>query len=80
MRVQAHLPQLCLKRQRLILSYASASRQQNMLSEKVQATMMEVDGLTILDLFLTGWWAGIKGCQTQLHSSDGSRNTGFTYS
>lgn len=51
-----------------------------MLSEKVQATMMEVDGLTILHLFLTGWWAGIRGCQTQLHSSDDSRNTGFTYS
>lgn len=40
--------------------------------------MMEVDGFTILDLFLT-WQEGM-GCQTQIHSSGGSGNIGFTYS
>lgn len=40
--------------------------------------MMEGDGFTILDLFLT-WQEGM-GCQTQIHSSGGSGNIGFTYS
>lgn len=38
---------------------------------------MEADGFTILDSFLTGQ-AG-RGCQTQIHSSGGSGNTGFTH-
>lgn len=40
--------------------------------------MMEVDGFTILDLFLTGQEG--MGCQTQIHSSGGSGNTDFIYS
>lgn len=40
--------------------------------------MMEVGGFIILDLFLT-WQEGMGG-QTQIHSSGGSGNAGFTYS
>lgn len=40
--------------------------------------MMEVDEFTILDLFSTGQEE--MGCQTQIHSSGGSGNIGFTYS
>lgn len=39
--------------------------------------MMEVDGFTILDLFLTGWWG--RRCKIQIYSTGGSGNTGFTY-
>lgn len=39
--------------------------------------MMEVDGFSILDLFLTGWWG--RRCKTQTYSTGGSGNTGFTY-
>lgn len=37
---------------------------------------MEADGFIILDLFLARWGE----CETQLHSSGGSGNIGFTYS
>lgn len=37
---------------------------------------MEANGFVVLDLFLTRW----GGCETQIHSSGVSGNTGFTWS